>query len=149
MRLFVLLGVRESGKPGEEGKSQHPHRGGHDYGVHAACFRGSRRCWRPVARHSADEAPFTTGVGYRGESRKNGEIDGAVEEEAEPLHLQEMACRRVVATAATAAGGQAGQLHGGFDSRRRLTSPQRGSVFVADPGIETLSWEKNLKHNSV
>ena len=103
------LGVRESGKPSEEGESEHSRRGGHEYGVHAACFRDSRRRCRPVVRHSADEAPLTTGVGYRGEGRKGGEVDGAVEEEAEPLHLQEMARRRVVATAAAAAaGGQAG-----------------------------------------
>jgi hypothetical protein len=129
---FVFLGVRESGKPGEEGEPQHPRRGGHEHGVHAACFRSGCRRWRPVARHGADEARLTTGEGYRGEGREGGEVDGAVEEEAEPLHLQEMARRRVVATAATAADGQAGQLHGGFESRRRLTSPQ-----LADPGIET------------
>ena len=101
------LGVRKSGKPSEEGESEHSRRGGHEYGFHTACFRDSRRRWRPVARHSADEALLTTGVGYRGEGRKGGEVDGAVEEEVEPLHLQEMARRRVVATAA-ATGGQAG-----------------------------------------
>ena len=86
------LGVGESREPGEEGESKHPRSGRHEHGIHAACFRGR---WQPVARHRADEARRVTGEGHRGEGREGGEVDGAVEEEAEPLQLQEMARRRV------------------------------------------------------
>lgn len=103
------LGVGESGEPGEEGESKHPRGGRHEHGIHAACFRGR---WQPVARHRADEAPRVTGEGHRGEGREGGEVNGAVEEEADPLQLQEMARRRVVATTAATASGQAG-LRGG------------------------------------
>jgi hypothetical protein len=103
------LRVGESGEPGEEGESEHPRSGRHEHGVHAAFFHGR---WQPVARHRADETSCVTGEGHRREGRESGEVDGAVEEEADPLQLQEMARWRVVAAAAAGGGGQAG-LQGG------------------------------------